>query len=185
MFRVSARRFPFFYALASFAIYYASLPPLRLSYAVFLVPALWSLLIDPRRAVYEKGTPKTKARGFWRRLGAWFERRLFNGEYRQYWAASLCFWLASIVWVSYPHPATILGWIALSCYLACYFPLFVASSRALTRLLRFPIWLAAPISWTAVEYVRNYVLGGFSFAGLSHAIYDSLYLIQIAEPFGE
>ncbi len=185
MFCVSARRFPFFCALVSFALYYASLPPLRLSYAVFFVPAFWSVLVDPRRVVYAKGNAPLKKRGFWRRLGGWFERRLFDGEYRQYWAASLLFWLASTVWVSYPHPATIFGWVALSCYLACYFPFFVASSRAASRLLRFPIWLAAPIAWVAVEYARNYALGGFSFAGLSHAIYDSLYLVQIAEPFGE
>ncbi len=185
MFCVSARRFPFFCALASFAIYYASLPPLRLSYAIFLVPAFWSVLVDPRRVVYTKGETLPKTRGFWRRWGDRLERRLFCGEYRQYWTASLLFWLATTVWVSYPHPATILGWIALSCYLACYFPLFIASSRALSRLLRFPIWASAPIAWIAVEYARNHALGGFSFAGLSHAIYDSLYLVQIAEPFGE
>ena len=48
-----------------------------------------------------------------------------------------------------------------------------------------PLWLAAPVAWTAVEWLRNRGLGGFSFAGLSHSLYDFPQFIQIAEPFGE
>ncbi len=48
-----------------------------------------------------------------------------------------------------------------------------------------PLWLAAPVAWTAVEWTRNRALGGFSFAGLSHSLYDFPQFIQIAEPLGE
>ena len=78
-----------------------------------------------------------------------------------------------------------LGWLALSGYLAIYFPLYLFESRVLTRVLRLPLWLAAPLAWTSCEALRNVVMGGFSFAGLSHALYRSGYSIQLAELLGE
>lgn len=206
-----------------------------------------------------------------RRFGRFVGRVFFGGEYRQYWSAAFLFWAATVVWISYPHPATTLGWLAASAYLAFDFPLFVAITRALvgfrtkrddatrqiseikkndetgrldkikqigetardttvcgnggsgenakngklpptltlrvrenaqvarntqvdekarkrraaTRRGGLPLWLAAPIAWTAVEWARNRGLGGFSFAGLSHSLYDFPQFIQIAEPLGE
>ncbi len=203
-----------------------------------------------------------------RRFGRFVGRVFFGGEYRQYWSAAFLFWAATVVWISYPHPATTLGWLAASAYLALHFPLFVAITRALvgfrtkrddatrqisevkkngetgclgeirqigetarsatvcgnggnakngklpptltlrvrekaqvaqntqvdekarkrraaTRRGGLPLWLAAPIAWTAVEWARNRGLGGFSFAGLSHSLYDFPQFIQIAEPLGE
>lgn len=203
-----------------------------------------------------------------RRFGRFVGRVFFGGEYRQYWSAAFLFWAATVVWISYPHPATTLGWLAASAYLAFGFPLFVAITRALvgfrtkrddatrqiseikkngetrslgeirrigetarnatiggnsenakngklpptltlrirgnaqvaqntqvdekarkrraaTRRGGLPLWLAAPIAWTAVEWARNRGLGGFSFAGLSHSLYDFPQFIQIAEPLGE
>lgn len=203
-----------------------------------------------------------------RRFGRFVGRVFFGGEYRQYWSAAFLFWAATVVWISYPHPATTLGLLAASAYLALYFPLFVAITRALvgfraerddatrqiseikkngetgrfdeikqvgetarnaavcgnggdakngklpptltlrvrktarvaqnaqvgektrkrraaTRRGGLPLWLAAPIAWTAVEWARNRGLGGFSFAGLSHSLYDFPQFIQIAEPLGE
>ncbi|MBQ6826500.1 MAG: hypothetical protein IJO46_00675 [Thermoguttaceae bacterium] len=283
------RRAPFVAASLSFFLYWVSLPPSWIGWAVFLVPAVWAATVfnpdfaafvrqNGKNAQVEGNSEKSetgKKRPFrrTRRLARFLGRVFFGGEYRQYWTAAFCFWAATVVWISYPHPATTLGWLAASAYLAIYFPLFVAITRALTgekgarnllteenrkggtsgeveevgesaqitqtaqavlterngenetvgkaapvltlkvrrttqgaqttqlgkiaqetqktqraqTLKRFglPLWLAAPVAWTAVEWLRNRGLGGFSFAGLSHSVYDVPQFIQIAEPFGE
>ncbi len=295
------RRAPFAAASLSFLLYWASLPPSWIGWAVFLVPTVWAATVfNPDFCVFVKRSGKNaqvrkngeeneagKKGRFWRtrRFARFLGRVFFGGEYRQYWTAAFGFWAATVVWISYPHPATTLGWLAASAYLAIYFPLFVAITRALTgekgtrndataenrrkggdagngevgkvgesaqttqtaqavlaerndenapvgkaapvltlkirrttqnaqiaknaqttqrarvgeiaqetqkrrgarAATRFglPLWLAAPIAWTAVEWLRNRGLGGFSFAGLSHSVYDFPQFIQIAEPFGE
>lgn len=283
------RRTPFVAASLSFFLYWASLPPSWIGWAVFLVPTVWAATVfNPDFCAFVKRSGKNtgvaqvakngeegetgKKRRFrrTRRFARFLGRVFFGGEYRQYWTAAFCFWAATVVWISYPHPATTLGWLAASAYLAIYFPLFVAITRALTgksearndlstknkgnkkdgkaekdgrngesaqtilterngenatvgkaapvltlkvrrttqktqtgrlgeiaqesqtaqearKLKRFglPLWLAAPVAWTAVEWLRNRGLGGFSFAGLSHSVYDFSQFIQIAEPFGE
>ncbi len=179
------KRYPdFWLALASFVIYYCSLPPIGWKYAIFFAPALWTYLIVGVTREEAPPSESSKPRGFKRVLT--FPLRFWTrGEYRRYWLAAFCFWLTTLVWVSYPHPATILGWLALSGYLAIYFPLYLFESRVLTRVLRLPLWLAAPLAWTSCEALRNVVMGGFSFAGLSHALYRSGYSIQLAELLGE
>ncbi|MBR4104862.1 MAG: hypothetical protein IKK39_12490 [Thermoguttaceae bacterium] len=294
----------------SFFLYWASLPPSWIGWAVFLVPSVWAATVfNPDFCAFVKRSGKNaevakvaengeteKKRRFrrTRRFARFLGRVFFGGEYRQYWTAAFAFWAATVVWISYPHPATTFGWLAASAYLAIYFPLFVAITRALTgekgtwndataenrkkgedeesgevekvgesaritqtaqavsaerndenatvgkaaplltlkvrqttqnaqnaktarkaqtmqsaqitqrakvgeiaqeaqkegdaraaKRFGLPLWLAAPIAWTAVEWLRNRGLGGFSFAGLSHSVYDFPQFIQIAEPFGE
>lgn len=178
------RLLPFWIAFLSMAIYFVSEPPISLRYTIFVVPAIWSAFLVPNRLGWTPAA-RVKRRGWFRRV-AFAPLDFFSrGEYRQFWLASCLFWLATLSWVRYPHPATTLGWIALSCYLACYFPLFIFQTRILNKVLRAPIWLAAPFSWLSVEALRNVVFGGFSFAGLSHALYDCPKFIQIADFFGE
>ncbi len=278
------RRVPFVAASLSFFLYWASLPPSWFGWAVFLVPTVWTATVfNPDFAAFVRRNGKNaqvaknseesearKKRRFrrTRRFARFLGRVFWGGEYRQYWTAAFGFWAATVVWIAYPHPATTLGWLAASAYLAIYFPLFVAITRALTgatekrtvaatmgnredgrngestqttqttrtvateqsgraapiltlkvrqttqiaqtaesarktqiaqvgevaqrtqgartaKRFGFPLWLAAPVAWTAVEWLRNRVLGGFSFAGLSHSLYDFPQFIQIAEPFGE
>lgn len=242
-------------ASLSFFLYWASLPPSWIGWAVFLVPAVWAATVfNPDFNVFversgknasiaqnseESEAGKKRRLGRIWRLARFLGRVFFGGEYRQYWTSAFCFWAATVVWISYPHPATTLGWLAASAYLAIYFPLFVAITRALTgfptkrkrendattariagigqnggsgesaqvaqmaevaqnrqtaqetrkrqtaKRFGLPLWLAAPVAWTAVEQLRNRGLGGFSFAGLSHSLYDFPQFIQIAEPLGE
>lgn len=169
---------PFWLAFASSIIFCVALPPLHWKYAIFLTPFLWTILASRRRA--DSSGVSSERRGFLRRLG-----RAFLGEYSQIWFASFLFWLVTVVWVSYPHPLTAVGWVFLAAYLAFYLPLYIGLCRAMNSLLRAPLWLVSPICWTAIEWARNRVLGGFSFAGLSHTIYDVPHLVQLAEPLGE
>ena len=175
----ASRQFPFWGALFSSFLFILALPPYRLKYLVFAVPFVWTFLVIRANRAESRDETRVRRGCFSRLVGC------FGNEYVQYWFASFLFWLYTVVWVSYPHPIVTLGWLALSAYLACYLPLYVAFCRVVIRFLRLPIWASAPICWVAIEWTRNRVLGGFSFAGLSHAVYDSILLIQIAEPLGE
>ncbi len=171
--------------MTSSAILYAALcPELRWKYGVFLVPAFWAIVALRKPTKREESAnvadDKPKKRGLFRRIGAFL-----TTEFMQLWFASFLFWLVTTVWVSYPSPWTALGLVALAGYLAFYLPCYIALCRAMNAVTRLPIWAASPICWVAIEWTRNRVLGGFSFAGLSHTIYDVPQLIQLAEPLGE
>ncbi len=121
------------------------------------MPGLWAILI------LRKDAP-----GFW-----------------SVYASSFVFWLVSIWWISCPHPLTSLGLVALSAYLALYWPLFFATARVAVHRFRVPVILAAPVCWVGCEFLRNHLLGGFSFCALEHALYKQPYLIQMADIAGQ
>ena len=94
-------------------------------------------------------------------------------------------WLATIHWLRLPHPATSLGWVCLSAYLAVYLPVFVWSARLLDEARGGGHWLAAaPISWVACEQLRGSLFGGFTFAMLGHSQWRWTALLQIADIAG-
>ena len=68
--------------------------------------------------------------------------------------AGFCFWMGALHWLRLPHPATSIGWVALSFYFAFYVPVFVGLSRVAVHRLRMPVILAAPIVWTGLELAR-------------------------------
>ena len=128
---------------------------------VFFVPAIWARLV---------------------RSETFMQSRF---RYTKVYLCSLIFWLTTTFWVCFPHPLTSLGWIALSTYLACYLPIFIAVSRRLTRRHSLPIWLVCPIVWVCVEWLRNHVFGGMSLAALEHSFYKVPLLIQTADLGGQ
>ncbi len=100
------------------------------------------------------------------------------------WCAGFFHWLATIHWLRLPHPATSLGWVCLSAYLAVYLPVFVWSARLLMRRWGWPLLAAAPISWVACEQLRGALFGGFTFAMLGHSQWRWTTLLQIADIAG-
>jgi apolipoprotein N-acyltransferase len=100
------------------------------------------------------------------------------------WAAGFAHWLATIHWLRLPHPATSIGWVALSAYLAAYLPLFIWLTRGLVHGRGWPLVAAAPLSWMACEHLRGWILGGFTFAALGHTQWRWTMLIQIADTVG-
>ena len=100
------------------------------------------------------------------------------------WCAGFVHWLATIHWLRLPHPATSLGWVCLSAYLAVYLPVFVWSARLLMRRWGWPLLAAAPISWVACEQLRGALFGGFTFAMLGHSQWRWTALLQIADIAG-
>ncbi|MFM7136652.1 MAG: apolipoprotein N-acyltransferase [Planctomycetota bacterium] len=101
------------------------------------------------------------------------------------WCGGLAYWLPAIHWLRLPHPATAIGWLLLSAYLACYLPLFIWSARRLVHRWRWPLVPAATVAWIAAEQLRGSLLGGFTFASLGHTQWRWTAIIQAADALGE
>jgi apolipoprotein N-acyltransferase len=76
------------------------------------------------------------------------------------------------------------GWIALSLYLAVYFPLSLGIARTLHRTYRFPLALASAVGWTTCELLRSYVITGFACCALAHSQTPWPVVLQIASHLG-
>ncbi len=146
-------------ALVGAVLLWAALPPLDWGPLAFLGPAWWVLLI---------------------------RRETLPGR-RPYWAlygVGFLFWMATLHWLRLPHPATSLGWLALSAYFACYLPAFVVLGRIAVHRARVPVILAAPILWTGLELLRAHLFTGMTMASLGHTQYRWIELIQISDLAG-
>jgi apolipoprotein N-acyltransferase len=117
-------------------------------------------------------------------LGLVLDDRPAAVPWRMLWVAGLVHWLAAIHWLRLPHPATAIGWVVLSAYLAVYVPLFVAIARRLVHARRWPLVVAAPVAWMACEQLRGWFLGGFTFAALGHTQWRWTTLLQSADMLG-
>lgn len=93
-------------------------------------------------------------------------------------------WAAvSLQWMRLGHWTMYGALLALSCYMALYLPVFVASSRRLVR-AGVPVWLAAPLAWTSLEYLRAHLMTGFAWYYLGHTQYRWTSLVQVADITG-
>lgn len=106
---------------------------------------------------------------------------------REGWRA---WFVASVVWLALLHgirlafwPLTA-GWIALSLYLAIYFPLSIVLARSLATRMRLPMPLACAVGWTTCEVLRAHVATGFAGCMLVHSQTPWPPILQIASHFG-
>lgn len=105
--------------------------------------------------------------------------------YRALWLAGMVYWLATVQWIRLPHELNIFGLFLLAAYLGAYLPLIVGLSRVAVFRLGIPLWLAAPVAWTGLEWVRARLMTGFLMASLAHTQIRSTAIIQIADVLGE
>lgn len=110
-------------------------------------------------------------------------RHLPRGFYRHLWMLGFLWSLATLQWMRYGHPAMYGALAALAFYLALYFPVFVAISRRAVS-AGIPVWVVVPVVWTALEFVRAYLLTGFSWYYLAHSQYRWQSLVQVADITG-
>jgi apolipoprotein N-acyltransferase len=143
-------------AIAGSLLAYAAFPPLDLWPLAWIAPVFWLLIVG---------------------RGELAGRR----PYLVLWLAGFTFWFAVLHWLRLPHPVTILGWLALSIYLAFYLPTFVAICRVAVHRLGVPLMLAAPVTWTGLELAQSHLLTGFNMASLAHSQWRWLPLVQIAD----
>ncbi len=104
--------------------------------------------------------------------------------YRQIWIAGLIYWLVTFYFIPIPHWALWFGWLAVSLYLSLYLPLFVLLGRSLVHRMHWPTFLAGPLVWVGIEWVRCNLLTGMGMACLSHSQYTQPILIQVADLLG-
>jgi apolipoprotein N-acyltransferase len=97
----------------------------------------------------------------------------------------LFYWIAFVV-VQYgnlPVYAGIAAMLLLSAYLSLYTAGFAAGIVFLKG-RGAPLWLSAPLLWTALEYLRAHLMTGFPWASLGYSQYLHLQLIQISDVTG-
>ena len=145
--------------LLSAGLMWLALPPLDLGWLAWFAPIGWLLLI--RR--YD--------------LSGWRPYVVLYGVGWVYFGTLF-------YWVMLPHLLAILGWIALTTYLAFYLPLFVGVSRFAVHRVQVPLLIVAPVMWTGMEFYRGHLLTGFLMATLGHTQHDWLAIIQCSDLFG-
>lgn len=146
-------------ALASAALSWAAFPPLDWWPLAWLAPLGWLWLC---------GRPVLPGRRPW--LAIWF--------------SGFVFWLGLLHFLRLPHPATCLGWVALSFYFAFYTPAFVWLAREALHRWRIPLVVAAPMVWMGLELARGHLLTGHTFGDLGYTQYRWLALLQTADIWG-
>jgi len=96
----------------------------------------------------------------------------------------ILYWIVYCM-VVYAGMSRVIAWLILLllvALMASFLGLFMALSRFLTRRASFPLLLAAPLSWVAVELLRTCVpFGGFPWTLLGLSQHSTLPVIQIAE----
>lgn len=107
--------------------------------------------------------------------------RLTRREWLGIGAAAWLLWLGLLYFIPIPHPALWLFWPLLAGYCAGYVPAFLAAARWLHGVGRVPLWLAVPICWVGLEWIRGNFLTGFAMGFLSHSQYRQPLVIQVAE----
>ncbi len=145
--------------MAGAVLLWAALPPLDLWPLAWVAPIPWVWLV--RRPQLDGRRP-----------------------YAALVVAGFCFWMATLHWLRLPHPATSIGWVAISLYFAVYLPAFVGLARVAVHRLRVPVILAAPVVWTGLELARAHLLTGMTMGSLGYTQYRWIALIQLSDLAG-
>lgn len=156
-------------------------PPARLTLALGLLGSLLCYLAHP---------PVGWSLLAWVGPAAWFyiaRLPVMPGRrpYGALWLAGSAYWLATVQWIRLPHELNIFGLFLLAAYLGAYLPVAIGLTRAAVFRLGVPLWLAAPVAWTGLEWLRARLLTGFLMASLAHTQIRFTAIIQIADVLGE
>ncbi len=149
----------FFLGLSGAFLLWLSMPPVDWGFLAWVAPICWLLLI----------------------------RRTALAGWRPFLTLYLVGWIyfgATFYWIMLPHALAILGWLALSSYLALYVLAFVGLCRVAVHRLHIPLILATPVVWTGLEIIRAHLLTGFLMAALGHTQYRWLSVIQLSDLVG-
>jgi len=107
--------------------------------------------------------------------------------------AGLVFYFITLSWVTntlvnYGNIPTVVSWLILSllvAYLSLYIGLFAYGVNRFSKSHPVSIFLLAPVTWTALEYLRStHSIYGFSWQGLGYSQFQSLPVIQMASITG-
>jgi apolipoprotein N-acyltransferase len=101
--------------------------------------------------------------------------------YAATWLGSLAFYLASLQWVRVADWRMYGTWIGLSIWCSFYSLAALYLLRRLDRRTSLPLLTTVPMVWTALEFLRAYLLTGFAWYYLGHTQHNFLPLIQISD----
>lgn len=104
--------------------------------------------------------------------------------YRQAYLVGFVYWLLTLQWMRLGDPSMYLALTALAAYLACYWPIFLALTRTAVWRYGIPLFVAVPVFWVGLEYIRAYLVTGFSWYYLGHTQHNWIEIVQISDLFG-
>ncbi len=104
--------------------------------------------------------------------------------YLQFWMAAWMYWLITLYFIPIPHPGLWVGWPLMSAVLATYFLVFLIAARRAVWTFRVPAYIAVPIVWVGVEWIRTQGALSFGMMLLSHSQYRIPLVIQCADLLG-
>ncbi|MFN9720320.1 MAG: apolipoprotein N-acyltransferase [Planctomycetota bacterium] len=155
--RVGSVRWVVILSTASLVMLWACYTPLELA------PLAWLSLVPMAQLMRLKTLPR------------W--------SYSSIWFLGFAWSCITLQWLRLGHPAMYAALAVLSFYIGMYFPAFVWLGRRLVS-ARVPLWLTVAIVWTMLEYLRAWLMTGFSWYYLGHSQYRWLSLIQISDITG-
>ena len=94
------------------------------------------------------------------------------------------YWLATLKWMRLGDPTMWFAMIALSAYLALYWPLLLWLVRSATHRSRIPMVLSVPVFLTGLEYLKAHLMTGFAWYNLGHTQHGWIDIIQVSDLFG-
>ena len=97
-----------------------------------------------------------------------------------YLAGSAFFW-PILLWMPVADHRMYYTWAMLATYCSLYFPAAIFMLRRLDRSTGWPMTFTLPIVWTALEFVRSFLLTGFAWYYLGHTQHHYLPMIQAAD----
>lgn len=97
------------------------------------------------------------------------------------WIGGFAFCLVAYQWIRIASLPMYPVWIGLAAMMSLQFPLFLWIVRRLTGVLHWPLILAAPVTWTALEFFRAIIGIGFPWYFLGHTQHEFIEVIQIAD----
>ncbi|MDQ1271724.1 MAG: apolipoprotein N-acyltransferase [Planctomycetota bacterium] len=89
-----------------------------------------------------------------------------------------------IIQLSWLRHVALIAWVLLSLYCSAYFLAFAFCTRFIAFALKCPVVVVAPCIWTAMEFIRSFLLSGFPWFFAGHTQYQYLPVIQIADITG-
>lgn len=115
---------------------------------------------------------------------------LIEGEFQAWklygsaWLGGSVFWLLAIHWVRLADETAFPGYLLMALLLSTGWPLFLWLTRVAVHQWKCPVWIAAPVVWVGIEFVRAHLLTGFAWYYLAHSQWKVAPLIQIADMTG-
>jgi apolipoprotein N-acyltransferase len=99
-------------------------------------------------------------------------------------AGGLAFYVPALQWMRVAHPMMYFTWIGLAIYCSLFLLAAMWLLRRLDRRSPLPLVLTVPAVWTALEFLRSFLLSGFPWYYLAHSQHDFLPLIQVSDLAG-